>query len=716
LGDKTYDVDYKNLIINIYNPLLMKTKTFTLSVVVSILLSTFIFLQYGCKKKSDDSSQNQQNIPVTTKVIDTTNWRNNFISVDTTNYTFTFKNAVLNQVSLKQGDILVSGVGDGYLRKVTDVQQSGNTVIITTSFASLTDAVQNGSFTIKSILSAQKIKKIRYKRNGVSIDLSHIKSNENTNLDYNLDTYLDDSHLIHLTGEFSILPSINSELEISWFTIKSFKIEYEVQEQLNLEGSIDLLNLQYDKEIELADVTFNPIVVFIGGVPVVLVPDLEIDAGTDINIQSAITTSANQQLTYTVGLNYMNNQWTPSQTYSKSFTYQPPTLSASAGAKIYIKPKLKIMIYGVASPYLFGEGYVRIQADLLATPWWSLYAGASVGAGVQMEILGHDVLDYYTDPPFFDYETLIAAASGQPPTVTTAAISNITQTTATDGGNVTSQGSSSVTSRGVCWSTSQNPTITNSHTTDGSGTGSFTSNLTGLTTNTHYYVRAYATNITGTAYGNQVSFTTTGSSGGQPCPGMPTIIINHVAGSVAPVNKTVTYGTVTNIPGETSKCWITSNLGADHQATAKDDATEASAGWYWQFNRKQGYKNDGTTVTPSWTITWINENLDWQTANDPCALELGSGWRIPTYTEWNNVNTSGGWTDWNGPWNSGLKLHAAGHLTIGGTLDSRGYYGSYWSSAQFDANYSWSLFLGYGNTAVDQWGKAGGQTLRCLRD
>ncbi len=46
------------------------------------------------------------------------------------------------------------------------------------------------------------------------------------------------------------------------------------------------------------------------------------------------------------------------------------------------------------------------------------------------------------------------------------------------------------------------------------------------------------------------------------------ITINHVAGTVAPVNKTVTYGTVTNIPGETSKCWITSNLGADHQATA----------------------------------------------------------------------------------------------------------------------------------------------------
>jgi hypothetical protein len=69
------------------------------------------------------------------------------------------------------------------------------------------------------------------------------------------------------------------------------------------------------------------------------------------------------------------------------------------------------------------------------------------------------------------------------------------------------------------------------------------------------------------------------------------ITVNHVAGTTAPVTKTVTYGTVSNIPGEISKCWITSNLGASQQATAVDDATEPSAGWYWQYNRKQGYKH-----------------------------------------------------------------------------------------------------------------------------
>ena len=94
------------------------------------------------------------------------------------------------------------------------------------------------------------------------------------------------------------------------------------------------------------------------------------------------------------------------------------------------------------------------------------------------------------------------------PTVITGAVSGTSETTAMCGGNVTSDGGANVTARGVCWSTSQNPTISNSHTTDGSGTGSFTSSLTGLTAGTTYYVRAYATNSEGTAYGSQVNFTT----------------------------------------------------------------------------------------------------------------------------------------------------------------------------------------------------------------
>jgi len=98
-------------------------------------------------------------------------------------------------------------------------------------------------------------------------------------------------------------------------------------------------------------------------------------------------------------------------------------------------------------------------------------------------------------------------ASANVPSIITTAISGITQHTAISGGNV-SDGGAPVTAKGVCWSTSANPTIGNSKTTDGNGTGSFTSNIGGLAPGTTYFVRAYATNSVGTGYGNQLSFST----------------------------------------------------------------------------------------------------------------------------------------------------------------------------------------------------------------
>jgi hypothetical protein len=196
------------------------------------------------------------------------------------------------------------------------------------------------------------------------------------------------------------------------------------------------------------------------------------------------------------------------------------------------------------------------------------------------------------------------------------------------------------------------------------------------------------------------------------------VIKSHVAGAVAPVTKAVTYGTVNNIPGEPSKCWIASNLGADQQATAVNDATEESAGWYWQFNRQQGYKSTGSDRIPNTTwISSISEDSHWLTANDPCALLLGSGWRLPTSTEWTNVDASGGWTNWNGPWNSALKMHAAGYLQdISGGRASRGSLGYYWSSTQHDNSRGGLLYFSSGNCNVNNNDKAYGYSARCLRD
>lgn len=94
------------------------------------------------------------------------------------------------------------------------------------------------------------------------------------------------------------------------------------------------------------------------------------------------------------------------------------------------------------------------------------------------------------------------------PTVTTKGISNISDNKATSGGNVTADGRSAVTARGVCWSKSEYPTVDGDHTTNGSGKGEFTSQITGLEAGATYYVRAYATNKQGTAYGEQLTLST----------------------------------------------------------------------------------------------------------------------------------------------------------------------------------------------------------------
>ena len=92
--------------------------------------------------------------------------------------------------------------------------------------------------------------------------------------------------------------------------------------------------------------------------------------------------------------------------------------------------------------------------------------------------------------------------------VTTDSVTNVTAVTAMCGGEVIDAGCGSVSARGVCWDTVPHPVVSGSHTVDGNGLGTFTSSITGLKHGTKYYVRAYATNVIGTNYGNEESFTT----------------------------------------------------------------------------------------------------------------------------------------------------------------------------------------------------------------
>ncbi len=134
--------------------------------------------------------------------------------------------------------------------------------------------------------------------------------------------------------------------------------------------------------------------------------------------------------------------------------------------------------------------------------------------------------------------------------LTTTAISLITMTTAVSGGDITSGGNDSITVRGVCWATATGPTTANDKTTDGAGTGNFVSNLTGLQSGVLYYVRAYATNSAGTAYGNELSFTTQG------IPSLTTVAVTAITPTSA-----LSGGNITDDGGATitarGVCWST---------------------------------------------------------------------------------------------------------------------------------------------------------------
>jgi len=195
--------------------------------------------------------------------------------------------------------------------------------------------------------------------------------------------------------------------------------------------------------------------------------------------------------------------------------------------------------------------------------------------------------------------------------------------------------------------------------------------------------------------------------------------VAHIAGSVSPVSKLITYTTVSTSVTGTAKCWITQNLGAEHSATSVNDATAASSGWYWQFNRAQGINvADNGTITPTSWYTSINESSDWIAANDPCTQLLGAGWRMPTYSEWVTVGSNAAFGSTALSYTSVLKLHGAGFSFSGSTfvLSSRGYNLSTWSSTQTDATTGWEASdQGSHQPSLFSVAKGCAMPLRCLR-
>ena len=308
-------------------------------------------------------------------------------------------------------------------------------------------------------------------------------------------------------------------------------------------------------------------------------------------------------------------------------------------------------------------------------------------------------------------------------TLTTTSPSSIATTTAACGGNVITDGGTLVTARGVVWSTMPNPTIAlATKTTDGTGTGVFTSLLSGLNPSTTYYVKAYATNSTGTSYGNELSFATLQNS---------STTVTDIDGN--------TYPLVTIC----AQVWTTKNLAvtAYSDGTVIPQVTDPTA-WAnlttgaWCYYNNAAANNATYGKLYNWYAT-VGIYDAASLTNPTLRKKLApTGWHVPTEAEWNSLTTCLGGTivaggkmketgtaHWISPNtdatnSSGFTGLPGGERFASGAFVSLGNYGFWGSSSEYDIPEIWYRDLSYlnGNAWEGNGTKQNGYSVRCLRD
>ena len=290
------------------------------------------------------------------------------------------------------------------------------------------------------------------------------------------------------------------------------------------------------------------------------------------------------------------------------------------------------------------------------------------------------------------------------PSVTTSDPTNVSSTTATVGGNVTSDGGAAVTERGVVYSTSQNPTTSSSKKTSGSGTGSFSVSLSGLSKSTIYYVRAYAINSRGVSYGEQKSFATKNSSGS----------VNGY--------DYVDLGL--------SVKWATCNVGADSPEDYGDyfawGETKPKSTYKW--STYEWCQGSTTTLTKYCTYSSygkVDNKTQLDLSDDAARANWGGSWRMPTHDELTELREKCSWTGTTQNGVEGYKvtsktngnsifLPAAGYRYVSSLLRA-GSYGYYWSSSLCTDDPLYARYVDFDSSGVgwsDYGDRGGGQSVR----
>lgn len=283
-------------------------------------------------------------------------------------------------------------------------------------------------------------------------------------------------------------------------------------------------------------------------------------------------------------------------------------------------------------------------------------------------------------------------------------------------GTVHDDGGLEVTERGVCWSTGDEfPNTTDDCASDGEGLGSFTSKLTGLTQGSTYYARAYAINKAGTAFGETVELVAGYVSHG---------FLDGVTPSGDSQFEERSYRLVeSQWKGGVDKIWIERNLGSTGAVKNEVDSDDGRAGWFFQFNKRQGYYHDGSSRIPGggWPIG-EEKNSDWDIENDPCRMAFGSKWHIPGSDEWADFLSApksddgmahGNLSD---AFDSLLRIHGAGVITTSGNLNGRGSSVIYWSNEEADSENGEMIWITNSDSVMDVGAKSGGAPLRCVKD